>query len=157
VVSHLDDADLRRHDAVLVDPPFTTDATREVLAWVDKTGRDVTELYVTHGHGDHWLGVSVLLERFPDAVVRATVGTRAQMAGLATAESRGPFWDVLFPGRIPRASVDVQVVAGEGLSLEVVQVPTCSIALPSWPGLFSWHVATLLAGGRILRPALSRA
>lgn len=79
------------------------------------------------------------------------------MAGLAAPESREPFWDVLFPGRIPTAHVDVQVFAGEGLSLEVVQVPTCSIALPSWPRLFSWHVATLLAGGRILRPALSRA
>jgi hypothetical protein len=69
-------------------------------------------------HGDHWLGAPVLLERFPDAVVRATAGTRAQMAGLANPESRGPFWDALFPGRIPTAPVDVQAVAGEGLSLE---------------------------------------
>ncbi|MGN9842108.1 MBL fold metallo-hydrolase [Nonomuraea sp. H19] len=41
------------HDAVLVDPPFTTDTTREVLAWVEKIGRDVMEVHVTHGHGDH--------------------------------------------------------------------------------------------------------
>lgn len=105
-------------DAVLVDPPFTTDTTREVLAWIQKTGRNLTEIYVTHGHGDHWLGAPVLLEHFPDAVVRATAGTKAHMAGLATPESRGPFWDALFPGRIPTATVDVQVVGEEGLSLE---------------------------------------
>ncbi|MFD8007112.1 MBL fold metallo-hydrolase [Streptomyces mirabilis] len=105
-------------DAVLVDPPFTTDTTREVLAWVQKTGRNLTEIYVTHGHGDHWLGAPVLLEHFPDAVVRATAGTKAHMAGLATPESRGPFWDALFPGRISTTAVDVQVVGEEGLSLE---------------------------------------
>lgn len=78
------------YDAVLVDPPFTTDTTREVLAWVEKTGRDLTDICITHGHGDHWLGVPVLLERFPEAVVRATAGTKAHMTALATPEARGP-------------------------------------------------------------------
>ncbi|MCO6008116.1 MBL fold metallo-hydrolase [Actinoallomurus purpureus] len=85
---------------------------------MEKIGRDITEIYVTHGHGDHWLGVPFLLERFPDAVVRATAGTRAQMADLATLESRAAFWDALFPGQIPTTPVDVQVVGKEGLSLE---------------------------------------
>ncbi|WP_030438379.1 MBL fold metallo-hydrolase [Actinoplanes subtropicus] len=105
-------------DAVLVDPPFTTDTTREVLAWVEKIGRNLTEIYITHGHGDHWLGVPVLLERFPHAVVRATVGTKAQIDELATAESRAEFWGALFPGQIPTGPVDVRVVGEEGLSLE---------------------------------------
>ncbi|MFJ9012450.1 MBL fold metallo-hydrolase [Streptomyces canus] len=106
------------HDAVLVDPPFTTDTTREVLAWVEKTGRNLTDIYITHGHGDHWLGVPVLLERFPEAVVRATAGTKAHMTALSTPEARGPFWEALFPGRIPTGPVDVRVVGEEGLSLE---------------------------------------
>ncbi|MFD4601312.1 MBL fold metallo-hydrolase [Streptomyces sp. NPDC058464] len=106
------------HDAVLVDPPFTTHTARRVLAWVEKTGRNLTEIYITHGHGDHWLGAPVLLERFPDAAVRATAGTKAHMAGLATPESRGPFWDVLFPGQIPTVPIDVRVVGEEGLNLE---------------------------------------
>lgn len=73
-------------DAVLVDPPFTTDSAREMLAWVEKTGRVVTEIYITHGHGDHWLGAPVVHERFPDAVVRATAGTQTHMAGFAAAQ-----------------------------------------------------------------------
>ncbi|NEB04141.1 MBL fold metallo-hydrolase [Streptomyces sp. SID13726] len=106
------------HDAVLVDPPFTTDTAREVVAWAEKTGRTVTEIYITHGHGDHWLGAPVVLERFPDAVVRATAGTKAHMDTLATAESREEFWGTLFPGRISTGPVDVKVVGEEGLSLE---------------------------------------
>ncbi|WP_322751285.1 MULTISPECIES: MBL fold metallo-hydrolase [unclassified Frankia] len=41
-------------DAVLVDPPFTIGTTREVLAWVEKIGRTITQIYITHGHGDHY-------------------------------------------------------------------------------------------------------
>ena len=77
--------------AVLVDPPFTTDTTRELLTWVERSGRDITEIYITHGHGDHWLGAPVLLERFPGVAVRATAGTKTHMDALADADSRGPF------------------------------------------------------------------
>src|SRR3954469_21087 len=61
-------------DAVLVDPPFTTDTTRDVLDWVEGIGRNITDVYITHGHGDHWFGTPVVLERFPNAIVRATAG-----------------------------------------------------------------------------------
>jgi glyoxylase-like metal-dependent hydrolase (beta-lactamase superfamily II) len=71
-----------------------------VLAWLDKTGRAITEICITHSHGDHWIGAPVLVERFPDAVVRATEGTTARMAGPATPKSRADFWDALFPGQI---------------------------------------------------------
>ncbi|QDN74467.1 MBL fold metallo-hydrolase (plasmid) [Streptomyces sp. S1A1-7] len=95
------------HDAVLVDPPFTTDTTRAVLAWVEKTGRNLTGVYITHGHGDHWLGAPVLLERFLDAMVRATAGTKAHMAALGTPESPGSFCRRRrhSPGRVRVATV----------------------------------------------------
>ncbi|MDP9165146.1 MAG: MBL fold metallo-hydrolase [Actinomycetota bacterium] len=105
-------------DAVLVDPPFTTDTAREMLAWVEKTGRVITDIYITHGHGDHWLGAPVVLERFPEAVVRATAGTKAHLAGFATAQYGTEFWNLLFPGQIPTYPIDVQVVGEEGLTLE---------------------------------------
>ena len=33
--------------AVLVDPPFTTDTTRELLTWVERSGRDITQIYTS--------------------------------------------------------------------------------------------------------------
>lgn len=104
-------------DAVLVDPPFTTDTTRDVLTWVKRFRRNITDVYITHGHADHWFGAPVLLERFPDAVVRATAGTKAHMTSPDLPASRS-FWDALFPGQIPTTPIDVQVVNGQGLSLE---------------------------------------
>ena len=41
-------------DAVLVDPGFTTDQARALGDWVASKERNVTDIFITHGHGDHW-------------------------------------------------------------------------------------------------------
>src|SRR3546814_19395029 len=65
-------------DAVLVDPPMTMAQTADVGEWIDASGMNLTHIFVTHGHGDHWFGAAELAERF-DAKVIATAGTREQM------------------------------------------------------------------------------
>src|SRR5262245_59761799 len=62
-------------DAVLVDVPFTIEQTRRVGDWIERSGKRLTQIYITHGHGDHWFGASVLAERFPGTPVYATEGT----------------------------------------------------------------------------------
>ena len=39
-------------DAILVDPPFTVEQTRRVGDWIERSGKRLTYIYVTHGHGD---------------------------------------------------------------------------------------------------------
>lgn len=106
------------HDAVLVDPPFTTATVRDLLAEIELLGRRITDVYITHGHGDHWFGTSEVLRRFPEARVRATAGTRAHMTSPGLAEARASFWDALFPGEIPNSDIGVDVVGDSGFTLE---------------------------------------
>src|ERR1700749_3832672 len=54
-----------RHDAVLVDPLMTVEQGMAVADWVSITGKSLTTVYVTHGHGDHWFGLAAVRERFP--------------------------------------------------------------------------------------------
>src|SRR5690242_9557917 len=62
-------------DAVLVDT-LTTVAEAETLAgWVALHHRNLTTIYITHGHVDHYAGLSVVLQRFPDARAVATPKT----------------------------------------------------------------------------------
>src|SRR5262245_35499344 len=56
-------------DAMLVDPPFTIEQTRRVGDWFERSGKRLAFIYVTHGHGDHWFGASLLAERFPGTSV----------------------------------------------------------------------------------------
>jgi metal-dependent hydrolase (beta-lactamase superfamily II) len=61
-----------RHDAVLVDPLMTIEQGMAVADWVSTTGKNLTTVYVTHGHGDHWLGLGAVRERFPGVRAVAT-------------------------------------------------------------------------------------
>ncbi|TYB42057.1 MBL fold metallo-hydrolase [Actinomadura chibensis] len=104
-------------DAVLVDPPFTVEQTRRVGDWVERSGKRLTCIYITHGHGDHWFGAATLAERFPGARVYATEGTVRLMRASATGR-RKAFWDGLFPGQLPDIEVSAQVLPDGGLTLE---------------------------------------
>jgi hypothetical protein len=54
-------------DAVLVDAPITVEQARALVDWVAASGKNLTTIYATHGHGDHFFGTSTLLDRFPGA------------------------------------------------------------------------------------------
>src|SRR5262245_37579360 len=57
---------------VLVDAPITTGQASALADWVAAKGKNLTVIYITHGHPDHWFGASVLLDRFPAARAVAT-------------------------------------------------------------------------------------
>jgi glyoxylase-like metal-dependent hydrolase (beta-lactamase superfamily II) len=107
-----------RHDAVLVDPPLTKTQAAEVGDWIAASGRRLRQIYITHGHGDHWFGAITLLGRFPDVAVLATAGTTKLMAAQNQPQFRADFWDRVFPGQLPIGDVDVRVVDASGFELE---------------------------------------
>lgn len=104
-------------DAVLVDPPFTYEQVARVGDWIERSGKHLTAVYATHGHGDHWFGTDLLLQRFPDAVGYATEGTIAMMHQQGTV-GRAQQWDVDFPGLIPPSPVVYQPIPDGGIELE---------------------------------------
>jgi len=111
-------------DAVLVDPPLTSAQAETVGNWVEATGKNLTHIFATHGHGDHWFTAGILAERFGAEVV-ATEGTIAEMH--RNVALRPQFWDKLFPGQIPDAPVTAVTVPGnrftlEGHELHIVEV-----------------------------------
>src|SRR5262252_2933053 len=101
-------------DAVLTDPAMTEDQARALGDWVESKGRNLTDIFVTHGHGDHWFAAGLLAERFGARVV-ASAGTIAQMHGNVAA--RPLLWDVLYQG-IPPSPVTAVTVPGNRFTLE---------------------------------------
>src|SRR3984893_15058781 len=49
-------------DAVLVDVFLTVKQADALANWIAAKGKNLTTIYITHGHGDHWFGVDTLLE-----------------------------------------------------------------------------------------------
>ena len=101
-------------DAVLTDPAFTTDQASALGDWVAEKDRNVTDIFITHGHGDHWFAAGVLAERFEARVV-ATAGSIAQMD--VSNALRPLLWDKAYPG-IPPSPITAVTVPGNRLTLE---------------------------------------
>lgn len=102
-------------DAVLVDAPLTTAQAEAVGDWVVSTGKNVTHIVATHGHGDHWFTAGMLAERFHSVVV-ASAGTIRQM--YCNVAIREGFWDRLFPNQIPDSPVTAVTTPDDQLTLE---------------------------------------
>jgi glyoxylase-like metal-dependent hydrolase (beta-lactamase superfamily II) len=114
-------------DAVLVDVPTTVVQAQNLADRVTATGKRLTHIFITHGHGDHWFGVSTMLRHFPDTEVVATAGAVAMMAVQGSPELRAQVYDPLYPGQIGDTSVVARptrtgVIDLEGHELRIVDV-----------------------------------
>jgi glyoxylase-like metal-dependent hydrolase (beta-lactamase superfamily II) len=106
-----------KSDAVLVDTFLTIEQSRTLLDWVVASGKNVTAIYVTHGHGDHFFGLSSLLERFPRARAVATPEiVKAMQEQLSPASIEN--WRRLFPGEIPDRLLVAEPLESNELELE---------------------------------------
>jgi glyoxylase-like metal-dependent hydrolase (beta-lactamase superfamily II) len=110
-------------NAVLTDPGMTEAQARALGDWVAAHGRHLTDIFITHGHGDHWFAAQLLAERFGARIV-ASAGTIAQMHG--NAATRPLLWDKVYTG-IPESPVTAVTVpdnrfALEGHELVIVEV-----------------------------------
>ena len=105
-------------DAVLVDTFLTKEQSQTLLDWVIASGKNLTTIYITHGHGDHFFGLAPLLEHFPQArAVAAPAIVKAMQAHLTPAWVDG-FWRKLFPGEIDDRLVVAEPLNGDEFELE---------------------------------------
>jgi glyoxylase-like metal-dependent hydrolase (beta-lactamase superfamily II) len=105
-------------DAVLVDALLTTGQARDLADWVAATGKNLTTVYITHGHSDHWFGLSVILDRFRGARAVALPAVIEQMRHGSTPEFLTSFWNRRFPGQIPDRLVLADPLPGHTIDLE---------------------------------------
>ena len=54
-------------EAVLIDAQYLKDDVRDLGDFIERTGKTLTAICVTHAHADHYAGAEVLAARFPSA------------------------------------------------------------------------------------------
>ena len=105
-------------DAVLVDAFMTVKQANALADWAAAKNKNLTTIYITHGHGDHWFGVGTLLERFPNARAVATPHVVKVMREDASPERLSKGWKAAFPGQIPDNLLIAEELKGNVIDLE---------------------------------------
>ena len=88
-------------DAVLVDTFLSAQQSKDLVQWVVDSGKNLTAVYITHGHGDHFFGLKLLLDRFPKARAVATAAVVAAAKTQITPDFINSVWEPRFPRQLP--------------------------------------------------------
>jgi glyoxylase-like metal-dependent hydrolase (beta-lactamase superfamily II) len=105
-------------DAVLVDTFLTTDQSVQLADEVAASGKNLTHVYITHGHGDHFFGLGALEQRFPNVRAVATAAVIDHIAGQLEPAMLDGFWRQRFPGQIPDVPSVPERLDGASIDLE---------------------------------------
>jgi glyoxylase-like metal-dependent hydrolase (beta-lactamase superfamily II) len=130
-------------DAVLVDTPITVEQARALANWVAVRGKNLTTIYATHGHGDHFFGTSTVLERFPNARFVARPEVIKIMRQQASLESLATFWNPRFPGQISSYLAIAEELAGNVISLEGHDLVSVPLGFTDTAGTTCLHVPSI--------------
>ncbi|MFD5264857.1 MBL fold metallo-hydrolase [Streptomyces sp. NPDC058335] len=109
-------------EALLVDPLFTIAQSEGLLQWLGERDAEVTSVYVTHGHGDHWFGLGAVLQQYPGARAFALPEVVEDMAYQSSPEVLKAVWRAWFPEQIPERLVLAEPLEGEVLTVGGAEV-----------------------------------
>lgn len=103
-------------DAVLIDAQFTIADAKAVADAIKASKKNLTTVYVTHWHPDHYFGFVAIHEAFPDAKLVALPATVTEIQ--QTWESKVKQWQALYKDAIPAKPLLPEPLQGESIDLE---------------------------------------
>jgi glyoxylase-like metal-dependent hydrolase (beta-lactamase superfamily II) len=114
-----------KSDAVLIDAQHIRSDVDELVRFIERTGKRLTTIYVTHGHADHWYGASALLAKFPGTRVVTTAPVVDYINQAIEIESQQ--WTAMFGERVVKPTAIPQALDGltidlEGHELRIVEI-----------------------------------
>jgi glyoxylase-like metal-dependent hydrolase (beta-lactamase superfamily II) len=132
-----------KRDAVLVDTFLTIDQSNDLADWVAASGKNLTTIYITHAHGDHFFGLKILLDRFPHAKAVATPEVLEAMSREIAPDRLDSFWKARFPGQISDPIVIPEELQANEVDLEGNPLIAVSLGHTDTDDTTSLHVPTI--------------
>ncbi|MCG7631451.1 MULTISPECIES: MBL fold metallo-hydrolase [Gordonia] len=117
-------------EVVLIDALYLKEDVRDLGDLIERTGKKLTTIYITHDHADHYLGFGPLLERFPGAKCVALPHVVESMK--RTMEFQTDQWRMLFgdtcvaSGPIPDV-LEGDTIYVDGSPVHIIEVKQADI------------------------------
>jgi glyoxylase-like metal-dependent hydrolase (beta-lactamase superfamily II) len=116
-----------QEEAVLIDTLVTFDQVDALADWIDGFGKRLVGIYITHGHSDHWIGLSRLRERFEDVPGWARPKGFERAVFEATNPGLSGYWQGVFPGEIPEKPQTPDRLEATSIQLEGSEIRVIDI------------------------------
>jgi len=112
-------------DAVVIDAQFTRTDARSLAARIKELAKNLTTVYITHGHPDHYLGLTTLREEFPEARLVTAPEVLGEIE--ETFAAKVAQWKPLYGDEVPDQPVlpeplEADVIDLEGNELQVIHI-----------------------------------
>ena len=116
-----------QRDAVLVDTFLSEQHSKELVDWVVESGKNLTTIYITHAHGDHFFGLKPCSTGSPTQRQSPPRPSSRPFRDQIKPEYIKSFWEPRFPGQLPSQLAAPEVLEGdtfylEGEELKVVEL-----------------------------------
>jgi len=128
---------LGKKDAILVDAQFTRSEARKVVEMIQKSGRNLVTIFITHGHPDHYFGLEILKQAFPQAKAIAYPEVIEDIQ--KTAADKQKYWKAIYKDDLTDVVVVPEPTQAKELLLDGESLPIVEIG----PGE-SEHAAVVL-------------
>jgi glyoxylase-like metal-dependent hydrolase (beta-lactamase superfamily II) len=132
-----------KRDAVLVDTAITVDQNQKLVDWIVHSGKNLTVIYGTHGHGDHFFGANTIQKKFPKARFVATSEVIAVMRKQASVPVVESYWKPRFPGQIDSTLLIADELKDCVLELEGEQLISISLGHTDTDSTTCLHVPSI--------------
>lgn len=104
------------HDAILIDAQFSLADAHRLVAQILESKKNLTTIYITHDHPDHYFGLAVLHAAFPHARLVALPATARDIR--RTARAKVAQWAPMYGALVPAQPVLPEALRTPTLELE---------------------------------------
>jgi len=139
-------------EGILIDALLTFENADQIAAWAKSFGKKITGVYITHGHSDHWLGLTRLLQYFPEARGYAAPEVAGRAAWEAEFNRTSKYWTSRFPGELPETPVVPEVLNIDEILVDGQVVNLIHVGQGDIEGSTVFHVpsADAVVGGDVV-------
>jgi len=103
-------------DAILIDAQFTLADAHRLVATIIESKKNLTTVYITHAHPDHYFGLQVIHDAFPKAKLVALPATIAEIK--KTWQGKVKQWGPMYGTNVTSQPTIPSALAGTKLELE---------------------------------------
>jgi len=130
-------------DAVLVDAQFTLPDAHRLVAQLLESKKNLTTIYVTHYHPDHYFGLAVIKQAFPKAKLVTTASSLAEIK--KTWQAKVKQWRPMYGALVPAQPALPTALPGKTIELEGQRLEIRQSQGDSADNTFVWIPSTKTA------------